>query len=131
MVQAVESTRLSTCICSTKIRTFTLPDELSMSNTNIYIFSYTNTTDDEDNTTQQVALIGSYAFAIDNGNCTPEGNGSGTCNQKSDSCSSGIGYYDNTSETHKCCSCTPEFAGEDMIFTSEDGKVEGLTPVEQ
>ena len=99
--------------------------------TNIYIFGYTNTSDNDGNTTQQVALIGSYAFAIDNGNCTPEGNGSGTCNQKSDSCSSGIGYYDNTSETHKCCSCTPEFAGEDMTFTTEEGKVEGLTPVEQ
>jgi len=99
--------------------------------TNIYIFGYTNTADNSGNTTQQIALIGSYAFAIDNGNCTPEGDGSGTCNQKSDSCSSGIGYYDNTSETHKCCSCTPEFAGEDMTFTTEAGKVEGLTPVEQ
>lgn len=100
--------------------------------TNIYIFGYNYNpiTDpnapptEEEAFTQQVALIGSYAFAIDNGNCTPEGNGSGTCNQKSDSCSSGIGYYDNTSETHKCCSCTPEFAGQDMTFTTEEGNIQ-------
>lgn len=100
--------------------------------TNIYIFGYNYISNgDHVRNSQEVALIGSYAFAIDNGNCTPEGDGSGTCNQKSDSCSSGIGYYDNTSETHKCCSCTPEFAGEDMTFTTEVGKVEGLTPIEQ
>jgi len=97
--------------------------------TNIYIFGYNYINPDPNNSTQeiptqQVALIGSYAFAIDNGNCTPEGNGSGTCNQKSDSCSSGIGYYDNTSETHKCCSCTPEFAGQDVTFTTEEGNIQ-------
>ena len=100
--------------------------------TNIYIFGYTNiTNDDTGDIIQHVTLIGSYAFTIDNGNCTPEGSGSGTCNAKNDTCSSGVGYYDKTSETHKCCSCTPEFAGKDITFTGEEGKIEGLTPIEQ
>ena len=95
--------------------------------TNIYIFGYNNTTDNENNTTHQVALIGSYAFAIDNTNCVSEGSDTGACDLQREECESGVGYNDGNS--YKCCTCTPEYADKNNTFTEDEGKITGLTPV--
>lgn len=97
--------------------------------TNIYIFGYTNTTDADDNTTQEIALIGSYAFAIDNTNCVSEGSDSGSCDLQREECESGVGYNDGNS--YKCCTCTPEYADKNNTFTEDEGKITGLTSVDE
>ena len=75
-----------------------------------------------------ISIIGSYAFAVDNVNCAPP-TGSAECNQVNSSCESGIGYNDGNS--YKCCSCTPQYAGQKSPFTNNNTLQQLLTVVDE